>query len=110
MIGDSSNDAQAARAAGCQVLLVTYGYNHGLPVRTVDADAFTDSLQSLTARPKKSPSRHCCPPPQAWPGCLKSPSTPAGLAQGRLVFCLDWDRANVPQRPWARPLHAAPCL
>jgi phosphoglycolate phosphatase len=47
MIGDSSNDARAARAAGCPVLLVTYGYNHGLPVRAVDADAFTDSLQSL---------------------------------------------------------------
>jgi phosphoglycolate phosphatase len=47
MIGDSSNDAQAARAAGCPVLLVTYGYNHGEPIRTVDADGFTDSLQSL---------------------------------------------------------------
>ena len=46
MIGDSSNDACAARAAGCPVLLVTYGYNHGEPVRAVDADAFTDSLQS----------------------------------------------------------------
>ena len=47
MIGDSSNDAQAARAAGCPVLLVTYGYNHGEPIRAVDADGFTDSLQSL---------------------------------------------------------------
>lgn len=28
-IGDSSNDAQAARAAGCRVLNVPYGYNHG---------------------------------------------------------------------------------
>ena len=45
MIGDSSNDARAARAANCPVLLVTYGYNHGEPVRAVDADAFTDSLQ-----------------------------------------------------------------
>ena len=45
MIGDSSNDAQAARAAGCPVLLVTYGYNHGAPIRDVDADGFTDSLQ-----------------------------------------------------------------
>ena len=45
MIGDSSNDAQAARAAGCPVLLVTYGYNHGEPIRAVDADAFVDSLQ-----------------------------------------------------------------
>lgn len=46
MIGDSSNDAQAARAAGCPVLLVTYGYNHGEPIRAVDADGFTDSLQN----------------------------------------------------------------
>lgn len=44
MIGDSSNDARAARAAGCPVLLVTYGYNHGEPVRAVDADGFLDSL------------------------------------------------------------------
>lgn len=51
MIGDSSNDAQAARAAGCPVLLVTYGYNHGLPVRSVDADAFVDSLESLAELP-----------------------------------------------------------
>jgi phosphoglycolate phosphatase len=49
MIGDSSNDAQAARAAGCPVLLVTYGYNHGEPIRAVDADAFVDSLQQLVA-------------------------------------------------------------
>lgn len=47
MIGDSSNDAQAARAAGCPVLLVTYGYNHGEPVCAVDADGFTASLENL---------------------------------------------------------------
>ena len=47
MVGDSSNDAQAARAAGCSVLLVKYGYNHGLPIEAVDADAFTDSLESV---------------------------------------------------------------
>jgi phosphoglycolate phosphatase len=33
MVGDSSNDAQAARAAGCPVVLVSYGYNHGEPGR-----------------------------------------------------------------------------
>lgn len=44
MVGDSSNDAQAARAAGCPVLLVSYGYNHGEPIREVDADAVVDSL------------------------------------------------------------------
>ena len=48
MIGDSSNDARAARAAGCPVLLVTYGYNHGEPVRAVDADGFVDSLAELS--------------------------------------------------------------
>ena len=47
MVGDSSNDAQAARAAGCPVVLVTYGYNHGEPVRSVDADGFVDSLAEL---------------------------------------------------------------
>ena len=50
MIGDSSNDARAARAAGCPVLLVTYGYNHGEPVRAVDADGFVDSLAGLAGR------------------------------------------------------------
>ncbi|HOZ63474.1 MAG TPA: phosphoglycolate phosphatase [Burkholderiaceae bacterium] len=47
MIGDSSNDAMAARAAGCPVWLVTYGYNHGQPVRCVDADGYLDSLTDL---------------------------------------------------------------
>ncbi len=44
MVGDSSNDAQAARAAGCPVVLVRYGYNHGEPVDGVDADAHVDTL------------------------------------------------------------------
>lgn len=47
MVGDSSNDAQAARAAGCPVVLVSYGYNHGVPARDVDADAVVDSLVEL---------------------------------------------------------------
>ncbi|WP_421953358.1 phosphoglycolate phosphatase [Polaromonas sp.] len=47
MLGDSSNDARAARAAGCPVVLVTYGYNHGEPIRAVDADGFVDSLAEL---------------------------------------------------------------
>ncbi len=47
MVGDSLNDAQAARAAGCPVVLVTYGYNHGLPVTSADADGCLDSLADL---------------------------------------------------------------
>lgn len=47
MIGDSRNDAKAARAAGCPVVLVRYGYNHGEPIEQVDADRFIDSLEEL---------------------------------------------------------------
>jgi phosphoglycolate phosphatase len=47
MVGDSSNDAAAARAAGCRVVLVSYGYNHGQPVREVPADAHVDRLDQL---------------------------------------------------------------
>jgi phosphoglycolate phosphatase len=47
MIGDSSNDAAAARAAGCTVVLVTYGYNHGEPIREVPAWQHVDRLDAL---------------------------------------------------------------
>jgi phosphoglycolate phosphatase len=47
MVGDSSNDAQAARAAGCPVALVRYGYNHGQPIDAVDADTHVDALTDL---------------------------------------------------------------
>lgn len=47
MIGDSSNDAQAARAAGCPVVLVSYGYNHGEPVETANPDGIVDRLDAL---------------------------------------------------------------
>ena len=43
-IGDSSNDAQAARAAGCRSLTVPYGYNHGQPVQSIDSDGIVESL------------------------------------------------------------------
>jgi phosphoglycolate phosphatase len=49
MIGDSSNDARAARSAGCAVVLVTYGYNHGQPVQAVDADGYVDSIADVPA-------------------------------------------------------------
>jgi len=44
MIGDSGNDALAARAAGCPVICVPYGYNEGQDVRTLDVDAIVPSL------------------------------------------------------------------
>ena len=50
MVGDSSNDAQAAHAAGCSVILVTYGYNHGQRVQDTPAAAWLDSLAELPKR------------------------------------------------------------
>ncbi len=44
MIGDSGNDAQAARAAGCPVFCVPYGYNEGQAVQSLDVDAIVGSL------------------------------------------------------------------
>ncbi len=44
MIGDSRNDALAARAAGCPVLLVPYGYTEGEDVQGIDCDGIVPSL------------------------------------------------------------------
>ena len=47
MIGDSSNDAQAAHAAHCPVVLMTYGYNHGQDIRATPALAHLKSMQEI---------------------------------------------------------------
>ncbi len=44
VIGDSVNDAEAARAAGCPVFIVPYGYNEGVELRGLDCDAFIDDI------------------------------------------------------------------
>ncbi len=44
VIGDSSNDATAARAAGCPVVLMSYGYNHGQDVRALLAAGLVDGV------------------------------------------------------------------
>ncbi len=44
LIGDSLNDVQAARAAGCHVLCVPYGYNEGGDVRELDCDAIVPTI------------------------------------------------------------------
>ena len=48
VIGDSINDAQAARAAGCAVFCVDYGYNEGRDVHELDIDAIVGSLIEAT--------------------------------------------------------------
>jgi phosphoglycolate phosphatase len=47
MVGDSGNDALAARRAGVPVLLVTYGYSEGIAVDSIDCDGLLSSLAEL---------------------------------------------------------------
>jgi phosphoglycolate phosphatase len=49
-IGDSVNDALAARAAGMRVLAVPYGYNEGIEVRSLDVDAIVETLLQAADR------------------------------------------------------------
>ena len=49
VIGDSVNDAVAARAAGCPVLVVPYGYNEGRDVTTLDVDGIVPDIPAAAA-------------------------------------------------------------
>ena len=55
VVGDSANDAAAARAAGCPVVLVAYGYNHGAPVESAAPDAVVASLADIAPRLTSTP-------------------------------------------------------
>ena len=46
-MGDSINDAEAARAAGMRVFLVPYGYNEGNSIQGADVDGIVSSLSEL---------------------------------------------------------------
>ena len=45
MVGDSENDVAGARAAGCPVVCVPYGYNEGRPIEGAGSDAIVASVQ-----------------------------------------------------------------
>ena len=47
MIGDSRSDVKSARAAGFQIVCVSYGYNHGEDIRNYQPDAVMDSMTEL---------------------------------------------------------------
>jgi phosphoglycolate phosphatase len=49
MLGDSKSDVSAARAAGFQVVCMSYGYNHGEDIRNYSPDAVIDSMAELPA-------------------------------------------------------------
>jgi len=48
MVGDSISDVKAARAAGFQVICMSYGYNHGQDIRDAHPDAVIDSMVQLS--------------------------------------------------------------
>ncbi|MBD3610281.1 MAG: phosphoglycolate phosphatase [Gammaproteobacteria bacterium] len=47
MLGDSMSDVKAARAAGFQIVCMSYGYNHGVDIRDSNPDAVIDSMTEL---------------------------------------------------------------
>lgn len=49
MLGDSENDADAARAAGMRLVLVDYGYHADRKPETLGSDAIVSSLADLPA-------------------------------------------------------------
>ncbi len=64
-IGDSVNDALAARAAGMAVFAVPYGYNEGRDVRSMDTDGIVGSLLEAAHRIDRSAeprARHATEP------------------------------------------------
>ncbi|MCU7843605.1 MAG: phosphoglycolate phosphatase [Candidatus Thiodiazotropha sp. (ex Monitilora ramsayi)] len=49
MIGDSQSDVKAARAAGFQIVCMSYGYNHGEDIRNYNPDAVIDALTEISS-------------------------------------------------------------
>lgn len=47
MVGDSVSDVKAARAAGFQIVCMSYGYNHGEDIRKSHPDAVIDALTEI---------------------------------------------------------------
>ncbi|MFP4614896.1 MAG: phosphoglycolate phosphatase [Thiohalorhabdus sp.] len=47
LVGDSRNDVESARAAGCRVICVTYGYNRGEDVTTLGAQRLVDDFAAV---------------------------------------------------------------
>ena len=47
MLGDSMSDVNAARAAGFQIVCMSYGYNHGEDIRDYDPDAVIDCMAEI---------------------------------------------------------------
>jgi phosphoglycolate phosphatase len=59
MVGDSTTDVLAARAAGLPVICVPYGYNEDQDPRTLACDAFVRTLADLPALLLHDSLPHC---------------------------------------------------
>ena len=57
MVGDSSNDVAAARAAGFHIACVPYGYNHGVDIQESRPDLVVENLRDLLAYFNKGETR-----------------------------------------------------
>jgi len=62
MLGDSRNDVEAARDAGCRVWCVPYGYNEGQPVATLGCDRIVETIEEaarlvIDSGPHRGPAR-----------------------------------------------------
>ena len=60
VVGDSENDVAGARAAGCAVVCVPYGYNEGRPIESAGCDGVVQSVLEaanlvLSARARTGP-------------------------------------------------------
>lgn len=53
-VGDSPYDVAAARAAGCGMIIVDYGYHQGVPFGDVRPDAVITSLAEILSLPARS--------------------------------------------------------
>lgn len=47
MLGDSISDVKASRAAGFDIICMSYGYNHGVDIRESNPDLVIDSMAEL---------------------------------------------------------------
>ncbi|MBT5784201.1 MAG: phosphoglycolate phosphatase [Candidatus Thioglobus sp.] len=47
MLGDSISDVKASRAAGFEIICMSYGYNHGDDIRDANPDLVIDSMAEL---------------------------------------------------------------
>ncbi|MEO5370621.1 MAG: phosphoglycolate phosphatase [Magnetococcus sp. DMHC-1] len=57
MVGDSEPDVAAARAAGCPVVAVAYGYNSCIPVQDLHPDRVIDHFSQLLTHLVRAPHK-----------------------------------------------------